>query len=127
MTIWAIIKFQFEGWHRWKDAPETDEKTGYSLKFLRDLHRHVFHVEVWVQQTHSERDIEYLSFKNWLTDPVQDVACLDWPIQKKFGITEEDSCETMGTKIKSFIKDFYPGRKIKVFVFEDNENGACVE
>ena len=125
MTIWAIVRFQFEGWHRWKDAPEIDEKTGYYLDFLRNIHRHIFHVEIWISQKHNERDIEYLSFKNWLIDPIQDTVYTT--VQDRFGITEEDSCETMATKIKKFIKDSYPDRKVKVFVFEDGENGACVE
>ena len=121
MTVWAIIRFQYEGWHRWKDAPE-------ECWFLKNTHRHIFHCEVWISQNPKiDRDIEYITFKNWLVDPITDVACLDWPIQKKFGITEEDSCETMAAKIKNFIKDSYPGRKIRVFVFEDAENGACVE
>ena len=122
MTIWAIVKFQFEGWHRWKDAPENQT---YNIDFLRNLHRHMFHVEVWIEQKHNERDIEYLTFKDWLTNPVQDIVYTS--IQDRFGITEEDSCETMAEKIRKFIVESYPDRKVKVFVFEDNENGACVE
>jgi len=85
----------------------------------------MFHVEVWIEQKHNERDIEYLTFKDWLTNPVQDIVYTS--IQDRFGITEEDSCETMAEKIRKFIVESYPDRKVKVFVFEDGENGACVE
>ena len=124
MTVWAIIRFQFEGFHRWKDAPKNQP---YDIYFLRNLHRHMFHIEVWIEQKHNERDIEYLTFKDWLLNLAIDTCELCPSLPLKFGITEEDSCETMGTKIKAFIKNSYPDRKIRVFVFEDGENGTCVE
>jgi len=118
--IWAIVKFQFEGYHQWKDALE-------ECKFLQNLHRHIFYCEVWVSQKHNERDIEYITFKNWLLDLIPSPQFQWVNLQQKFGISETDSCETMGTKIKGFIMEFYPNRKVKVKVMEDDENGAFVE
>lgn len=115
--IWAIITFQFTGYHHWVDAPE-------ECKFLRNLHRHMFHVEVWVsQEPEIDRDVEYITFKNWLTNS------LSWStVAGKFGIEETDSCETMALKIQKFVKERYcPKRIVKVGVFEDAENGAFVE
>lgn len=121
--IWGIVTFQFEHYHRWPDAPE-------ECQFLRNLHRHMFHVEVWVEQFHNERDIEYITFKNWLTNKVVSPFYMCQSLPEKFGIEETDSCETMAHKIREYILTFQPklqNRKIKVKVMEDGENGAFLE
>lgn len=50
-------KFQVEGFHRWPNAPE-------DVKYLRDDHRHMFHVEVLVEVTHHDRDVEIITLKH---------------------------------------------------------------
>lgn len=106
--IWAIITLQKEGYHYWKDAPKP-------VAFLRKKHRHIFHITVWVEQMHNERDVEYIMFKHWLE---KNVPKFDGPM----------SCETMATIIKQKVENhFNDRRRVKVQVTEDGENGASVE
>ena len=107
--IWAIVRFQFPGVHRWKDAPE-------EVAFLKNEHRHIFHCEVAIQQVEGvDRDIEYIMFKNALQIAI--------PL---FHTSVEDSCETMATNIRNFVLETFPDRQVIVQVLEDNENGAMV-
>jgi len=106
--IWAVVKFKFEGFHRWKKAPEF-------CKFLRNKHRHIFHCKVWVEVNHVERDIEFITFKNELKKMKNDFHKIN------------DSCETMAIRIQKYVQKNYPDRQVKVEVFEDGENGAVVE
>lgn len=108
--IWAIIQANFEGLHYWPQALNNDE-----VKFLANLHRHLFKVIVFIEQKHTNRDIEYLTFKKWLVS-----------ILPK-GNLGSASCEDIAKKILSKIKVKYPDRAIKVIVLEDGENGALIE
>jgi len=106
--IWAVIKLQKEGFHYWKDAPE-------KVAFLRNKHRHTFHITVWVEQQHDERDVEYIMFKHWLEENIPN---FDGP----------QSCESMAIIIKVKCENYFNNtRKIKVQVMEDDENGALIE
>lgn len=105
------IKFQFEGIHRWPDAPE-------EVKFLRDLHRHMFHVEAMIEVKHNDRDLEFIMVKRALEEYVQRNKN-DWP--------ETISCEQIAEGLIHYIDQLYGGdRSISVNVSEDGENGATV-
>lgn len=53
-----IITFnQIVGCHKWPAAPE-------KYAYLRDLHRHVFHVRCWFNVDHSDRQIEINDMQN---------------------------------------------------------------
>lgn len=109
--IWAIIRTTFEARHRWKDATEP-------VLFLQNSHRHIFYVELWVEQEQRDRDIEYIQEKDKLNQF----------INREFeGFDMEHSCEDIAKKIKAYWENMYGNRKIKVKVFEDNENGCLVE
>lgn len=128
MTIWAKIQTRFEALHRWPDPP----KEVYFLKFP---HRHMFHVTVWVEQFHTERDVEYILFKRWLDEllhqcAVDPASVLDWSCEmwaevicksvvQKF---EQEQVESRGEGLTQ-----QDARRIKVEVLEDGENGALVE
>ena len=107
--IWAVIKLQKEGFHFWKDAPE-------ETKFLRNKHRHIFHITVYIEQKQNkDRDVEYIDFKNWLKE---NIPTINGP----------QSCETIASHIKKLVEThFNNSRKVKVQVMEDNENGALIE
>ena len=106
--IWAVVKVQKEGFHFWKDAPE-------KTKFLRNKHRHIFHITVYIEQMHNERDVEYIDFKKWLE---QNIPVINGP----------QSCETIASHIKKLVEvKFRNSRKVKVQVMEDNENGVLIE
>lgn len=108
---WAIVYGSFEGLHHWKDAPESEY-------FLRNLHRHLFTVEVWIEQKHNDRDIEYYNFKTklkgWLDTIVKNVP-------------NTSSCEMFCDYIQALISYNYPNRDLKITVKEDGFEGACVE
>jgi len=108
--VWAIIKTQFEGFHQWLEAPD-------DVAFLRNMHRHLFYVELWIEQKHTQRDIEYITEKRNL-----DNVC-----QHERNLSSNQSCEDIANEIKNYYQEKYPDRKIKVFIFEDNENGCLIE
>lgn len=107
--IWAIIRLQKEGFHYWKDALD-------SVSFLRNRHRHLFHITVFIQQKPAiDREVEYILTKHWLIANIPDI---DGP----------ESCETIATNIKERVEQYFTKlRKVKVEVSEDGENGALVE
>ena len=103
----AFVTTCFEGFHCWPDAPE-------AVGFLRDKHRHVFHVRVDVSVSHSDRDVEFILFKQQLDKDIQSIA--------EERDTSTWSCESWCEAIL----DTYPSA-IRVEVSEDNENGAVVQ
>lgn len=121
MTIWAKVVTQFRGFHCYPNAPE-------DVKFLRDVHRHVFHVTLWIEQFHDSRDLEYFQVQKWL-DTMIDAA----------NFKEAGSCEFMAIQIaQAARRDFTAAvlidhiervvqRAVKCQVLEDGENGAFVE
>lgn len=106
---WARIKTQWAGLHCYPGAPE-------NVAFLRHPHRHVFVIQLWVEQRHEERDVEYLTCLNWLNAWLQDPP---WPLAA--------SCETMARCIVEAVAGQWPNRSLRVEVSEDGENGALVE
>jgi len=115
--IWAVVRQQFEGFHQWKDAPE-------EVSFLRNRHRHLFKVKVWIEQKHNDRDIEYFIFQRFVSLKIVDMADDLKLCQDQDGGA---SCETMATWLYYKIKEKYMKRQIKVEIYEDNENGAIAE
>lgn len=109
MRYWAMVSFEFEGYHRWDEAPE-------EVWFLKTKHRHLFKCRAWVEQEHTERDVEYIILKRKL-------------LQKMLQVTDYSdwSCEKIAQRIVHYLGIEYPGRKVKVEVTEDGENGAIVE
>ncbi|MCP4549271.1 MAG: hypothetical protein GY835_22695 [bacterium] len=101
-----IVKFQFEGFHRWEKCPHGD------VSFLRTRHRHVFHVTAEVLMTHSDRDEEFIRLKRRL----QDI----WDDGSELGNKScERIAEQIGAKIESWNLTCH-----MVEVLEDGENGG---
>jgi hypothetical protein len=100
----VFITTTFIGYHRWVDAPD-------DVAFLRDYHRHVFHVKMFWTITHAERQIEFISQKRlvdaWLNAIYK---------ERRF----EDSCETIALNLMG---EF--GASC-VQVSEDGENGCFI-
>jgi hypothetical protein len=104
-AIW--ITTQFEAFHCWENCPHED------VSFLRDRHRHIFHVKLTVPVTHSDRDVEFIRFKREVNDFLRDM----WPD----GELGSMSCEMIGAVILDHFQD-----ASVVEVSEDNENGAIL-
>lgn len=104
------IKTQFQGFHRYVDAPE-------EVSFLRDFHRHIFYVTAKVQTNHSERDVEFFIIKKKL-DKFIDLLYKD----KEF----ELSCEKIAHEIYNQLT-ISGYNCLSVGVSEDNENEGGYE
>lgn len=100
--VWVTTRF--EGWHRWKDAPD-------ECAYLRDYHRHLFHIRLEVAVTGNNREVEFIGLK----------ACLDEYLRFRYaGQRFESSCEQIA---EDLLKRF---EAVSCEVSEDGENGATV-
>jgi len=108
----ACVTFQQEMEHKFPQAA-TDPKYE-DVKFLGYVHRHILHFKVSIQLFHDDRDIEFIQFKRWL--------------QSLYGSgtleVDYQSCEMISDRLAEKIHEKYPGREIKIEVFEDGENGS---
>lgn len=120
MIIWAKVQSRFEALHNYSTAPQ-------EVSFLRFVHRHEFHVTLWVEQFHDDRDVEYILCKRWLTDELRTSY-----ERENMGQT---SCEMIARSLAQSAQKQFPThtgiagmkRRIRVEVTEDGENGALVE
>jgi len=115
--IW--VTFQKEGIHKYPAAltdPQLATGDKYDVSFLGYPHRHMFHFKIEIEVFHDDRDIEFIQFKRWLEELYGD------------GILQLDykSCEMIAEELAETINARYPGRKMKITVSEDNENGATL-
>jgi len=107
MQTFILIKTQFEAIHHWPGCPHDD------VAFLRDKHRHIFHVKAKAAVNHDDRDIEFIQFKRAVTDYLRNHFD-----RADLGAT---SCEMMcGELLEAFPE------MVEVAVWEDAENGAQV-
>lgn len=109
-TIW--VTFNREGIHKYP-AAGTDKNLA-DVSFLQHPHRHIFHIKVWIQIWHDDRDIEFIQFKRWL-EGLYDNNVIDF---------SGKSCEMIADDIYDRIHKKYPNRYVKISVSEDNENGS---
>lgn len=116
--IW--VTFRKEGLHKYPaalDDPKLATGGADDVSFLGYIHRHIFHFKVAIEVFHDDRDIEFIQFKRWLEGLYADGTLqLDYK-----------SCEMICDDLSSTINKKYPGRKIKLTVSEDGENGATIE
>ena len=103
MTTSVFITTRFEGFHCWPEAPE-------QVSFLRDMHRHVFHVRLEVEVGHQDRDVEYILLKRDVDSYIEKI--------RKTPVTDTWSCETWASVL---LEQF---QAMSVEVSEDGENGA---
>lgn len=109
------VKTQFEGTHRWPEAPE-------EVEFLRNMHRHMFHVSLHIPVEHSDRDLEFIMVKR----------ALDEFISKQYvhsngcAALGRMSCEDVAWDISKWASSKYERGGILVSVTEDGENGCWV-
>ncbi len=99
--VWCTTRFA--ALHRWKEAPEI-------ANYLRDFHRHEFHVKVIIEVDRS-RQIEFIHLKNQVDSYIR---------QNYEGQRLDKSCEDMASEI---LRAFHAH---SVEINEDGENGATV-
>lgn len=107
--VWCNV--QVEATHNWPGCP-FDE-----VSYLRDLHRHVFHIKAYKKVTHSDRDQEFIMLKHQIADYLHFVY---FDEKQKLCVLNAMSCEMLAEEL---IMQFDLSR---CEVSEDNENGAVV-
>ena len=111
------IKTQYEGVHRYPEAPE-------QVAYLRNPHRHVFGVRVEVQVFDDDREIEFILLKHQVNDYLQSHFDGDgvWQMGR---LSCEQVCKGILKYLFAFVK--WPEQRFwSVTVDEDGENGATV-
>ena len=107
----VFCSLQIEGLHNWPDCPIEE------VAYLRDLHRHIFHIKAFKPVTHSDRDVEFI----WLKHQIQHyIDQRYYSGQYKCCFFGAMSCEMLA---KQLITAFDLS---SCEVNEDGENGAIV-
>lgn len=99
-----IVQLQISGCHRWPDCNIKE------VEYLKNKHRHVFHVEAKKRVFDNNREIEIISFK-------EEIKAY---LESKNGDFGSLSCEMIAEDLLKRFGLSY------VKVLEDNENGAEV-
>lgn len=109
--ITVISSLQVAGIHHWPDCPL------YDVSYLRDLHRHVFHIKVEKLVDYS-REVEIIMLK-------QDVEKY---LMNHYGNEDKTICN-FGSMSCENIAEELMGRfnLISCEVLEDGENGARID
>lgn len=111
IELTVTAKFRFEGIHHWPDAPD-------SVEFLREWHRHVFHVEGEISVSHENREVEFITLANQMKIFLIGLfSQANFPGVLNLGYS---SCETIA---RILANEFELSR---CYVSEDGENGATV-
>jgi hypothetical protein len=106
------VRTEFEGFHCYPEASKIDPR----IKFLEDVHRHIFKVEVKISVTHDDRELEFFLVK--------------WDLNEfiKGGDMNRKSCEMMATDILYHLLFKYgDDRYYEITVSEDGESDGIVE
>jgi hypothetical protein len=100
-----VIKLQVEGTHCWPNCNIEE------VKFLSNIHRHIFFIEMHKEVQHNDRDIEIIMFKRKVINYLNSFG----------GNFQSSSCEDIAEDLLLKFEAQY------VKVLEDNENGAIVK
>jgi hypothetical protein len=102
----VVIKLQHEGIHNWPECPFDD------VAFLRNPHRHIFHITAKKDVRHDDRDVEIIKLKREMLEYLQEAITINM---------HSMSCEMLARNL---------GRRFQLSsceVLEDGENGAEYE
>jgi hypothetical protein len=110
------VKGEFEDLHRWVKAPD-------DVKFLRDLHRHMFEVEMMIQVSGDDRELEFIQIKRWFQKDVVPYITVYNRLINNYRTSCEQFCKLIIEKLQ---EKFGSDRYYYVSVREDGENGAIV-
>lgn len=105
MQKYIVVQLQYEGVHSWPECPIEQ------VSYLRNPHRHIFHIVCEKQVFHNEREIEIISFKKKILD------FLDIKNNHDF---KDKPCETIAEELLIAFD------LSKCTVLEDGENGAII-
>lgn len=112
----VLVKKIFEGFHRWDNAPS---KLYPEIAFLKERHRHLFHVDVLISVTHLDRQVEFFMVQK----------DIELAMKKLYGKQPFEfgsrSCEMIAVELGKRMAKDYEGLT-RVGVSEDGENRAVV-
>ncbi len=104
-----IVSIQVPGVHRWANCPIEE------VSYLRDYHRHMFHIKCTKLVTHDDRDIEILRFKKEVKDY----------LREEYYDVDRDVCFFDGMSCEMIAQELAQQFTLKECeVLEDGENGA---
>ena len=106
MRTQVVVRTRFSAIHHWPECPIEE------VSYLRESHRHEFHVEMKFNVRHSDRDIEFIVMKNRVDEYLQE----HFEARHIGRVSCEDIAGILLSKFKA----------ASVAVFEDGENGAIV-
>lgn len=116
----VIATMQFEGIHHWPECPID------KVFYLKDLHRHMFHVKVVKSVNHDDRDTEIICLKHDVNSALKDYSFNKqaedkWEHKGEYGYyLGRTSCETLARYLCETLD------LISAEVLEDGENGAII-
>lgn len=120
ISNFITVTFQKEGTHRYPDAltnPALATGDWDDVSFLGHPHRHIFHFRVSIEVFHEDRDLEFIQVKRRIERWFQ-VGSLN---------IDHKSCEMLSDDLAIHIAAQWPGRRFKISVYEDGENGSDAE
>ncbi len=106
MKLYIEVNLIHEATHRWEEADTIPE-----VSYLKNPHRHLFHIRCRKEVNHANRDIEFIQFKHQIQDHLNLIWGKDW---------QTHSCENVAIDLLSRFDC------VEVAVFEDGEVGAVV-
>lgn len=109
----VITKNYIEGLHRWKEAPE-------HLDYLRNKHRHIFHIICEWEVTNEDRQLEIIETQKMI-DKYFDKYC-----NKKYNLCDfhNMSCEQICNEL---LKQYSDKGLKQVTVLEDGYGGSVCQ
>lgn len=116
----VYVPFQREGYHCFPEAaidPRYATGDSMDVSHLGTRHMHYFFIKVWVEVTHSNRQIEFIQLRRWL-ESLYNTNALE---------LNNKSCEMIAEDLYEKISEKYPNVEVRIDVSEDNINGAYVE
>lgn len=116
----VVVPFQKEGYHCFPEAatnPEFKTNDDYDVSHLAYRHMHYFYFKVWVQVSHTNRQIEFIQLRRWL-ESLFDSKTLE---------LSNKSCEMISDELYNFISQKFPNVEIRIEVLEDGINGSYTE
>jgi hypothetical protein len=106
------VRTQFEGFHHYPNAGDIDPR----IKFLEHEHRHMFKVEVKIEVTHLDRELEFFLVK--------------WDLENfiRAGNINHRSCEMIAQDIlDDLVSKYGRDRYYEIVVSEDGESDGIIE
>ena len=114
---WVTARTQFRGLHNWPNCP-IDE-----VGFLRDPHRHTFHVMVSVEVSGADREVEFFVLQR----QIDSIIAARFAKEDESFVIGARSCEMIADVIYEGLQGELGDREVKISVSEDGENEAMCE